>query len=158
MIFCGFTPSRNAAIQAFKLMSTENYYLRKFIFHKQSNFSYLGKSATYWAFQKVSCWKSLVKLANFYDLFAYKQEILGIIVTGNVTWFILMKVKPLFNYLPPPSITMEEIKAISYKWILKTFKKKNIGLQYPMKYILKSYMRISSNLFTMEYWKKIKEK
>lgn len=115
MIFYGFTPSRNAAIQAFKLMSTENYYLRKFIFHKQSNFSYLRKSATYWAFQKVSCWKSLVKLANFYDLFAYKQEILGIIVTGNVTWFILMKVKPLFNYLPPPSITMEEIKAISYK-------------------------------------------
>lgn len=106
----------------------------------------------------MSCWKSLVKLANFYDLFAYKQEILGIIVIGNVTWFILMKVKPLFNYLPPPSITMEEIKAISYKWILKTFKKKNIGLQYPMKYILKSYMRISSNLFTMEYWKKIKEK
>ena len=44
MIFCGFTPSRNAAIQAFKLMSTENYYLRKFIFHKQSYLLGIPKS------------------------------------------------------------------------------------------------------------------
>ena len=81
-IFYKFISISISAIQAFELISAENYYLSKFPFKKHINFSHMS-------FQK-----SLMRMPTFYGLFAYEK---GKVATGNVTWIIPMKFKPLRN-------------------------------------------------------------
>ena len=52
-----------------------------------------------------------------------------------------MKLKPLFHYLPPPSMKMQEQAAILCKELLENLGK-NTGLRSPMKYLLKTHKKI----------------